>query len=60
MGFGRVGRARAPSPVSPNVSLTFGGRQFTFFDVIPVRDIHDLADSPDIFNVGPFNYIAYW
>ena len=27
-------------------------RQFTFFDVVPVKDIHDLGSSPEVFKVS--------
>ncbi|KAI0271206.1 hypothetical protein BGY98DRAFT_1126715 [Russula aff. rugulosa BPL654] len=29
-----------------------GWRQFPFFDVVPVKDVHDLAESPHILRVG--------
>ncbi|KDQ61289.1 hypothetical protein JAAARDRAFT_55962 [Jaapia argillacea MUCL 33604] len=28
-------------------------RQFPFFDVVPVKDVHDLASSPEIFKSAP-------
>ncbi|OCH92268.1 hypothetical protein OBBRIDRAFT_773774 [Obba rivulosa] len=28
-------------------------RQFTFFDVVPVKDIHDLGSSPEVFKKTP-------
>ena len=30
----------------------FQWRQFPFFDVVPVKDVHDLAESPHIMRVG--------
>ena len=33
------------------VNNFFQWRQFTFFDAVPVKDIHDLDSTPDIFKV---------
>lgn len=33
-------------------------RQFPFFEAAPVKDIHDLANAPEIFKVGHFSTFA--
>ncbi|KAI0293593.1 hypothetical protein BC826DRAFT_1105023 [Russula brevipes] len=35
-----------------SVAFAPGWRQFPFFDVVPVRDAHDLAESPNILRVA--------
>ena len=41
---------------SKNISNSFiQWRQFTFFDAVPVKDIHDLDSTPDIFKVSSPN-----
>ncbi|KAJ3524875.1 hypothetical protein NM688_g8487 [Phlebia brevispora] len=39
--------------VAPSAAAPSAWRQFTFFDIVPVKDVHDLANSPDIFRKTP-------
>ncbi|RPD67906.1 hypothetical protein L226DRAFT_517741 [Lentinus tigrinus ALCF2SS1-7] len=41
--------AQAPTPANAAPAW----RQFVFFDVVPVKDIHDLGSSPEVFRKTP-------
>ncbi|KAG2140932.1 uncharacterized protein EDB93DRAFT_1241828 [Suillus bovinus] len=44
---------------SPSVTRPLQLRQFAFFDVYPVKDVHDLASSPEIFkNASEISTVA--
>ncbi|KAM6500061.1 vacuolar membrane protein [Amanita muscaria] len=41
-----------PVPSGNNSSVAPAWRQFMFFDVVPVKDVHDLESPPDIFKAA--------